>query len=265
MKLDYLSRYIDVFETSMRDKWGYRNYIDLFAGPGKNQVEETGEIFLGSPLVALTVKYPFTGYHFVEFEVEMAEALETRCSASNVFKKVHIKIGDCNQVVDTIVDELQPNEQQSLNLAFLDPAGLELQWSTIASLASINRIDLIINYPQGGLNRAMPKVVDEDAETSVDRFFGSREWRHIYSEWQINRKSGKHRQLIDLYMGRLKDLGYVEVLRDDEVGDEPLISNLKRRAPMYRLLFASKHPLGEKFWHSITSRDVYGQRRLFDM
>ena len=48
-KLDYLKRYIDVFETSMRNKWKIRNYVDLLAGPGKIWVRETGEVALGSP------------------------------------------------------------------------------------------------------------------------------------------------------------------------------------------------------------------------
>lgn len=75
VKLDYLRRYIDVFETSMRKKWSFRNYIGLLAGPGKNLVEETGEVMLGSPLLALTTQYPFTGYYFVEQEEENARAL----------------------------------------------------------------------------------------------------------------------------------------------------------------------------------------------
>jgi hypothetical protein len=37
-KLDYLKRYIDVFETSMRQKWASRNYVDLLSGPGKIRI-----------------------------------------------------------------------------------------------------------------------------------------------------------------------------------------------------------------------------------
>ncbi len=154
-------------------------------------------------------------------------------------------IDDCNQVVDSIIDQLKPNEHRSLNLAFLDPEGLEVQWSTVAKLASIRRMDLIINYPQGGLHRNMPIAIEQEGESKIDIFFGTREWRQIYSEWQISRGAGLHRQLIDIYLGKLKELGYKEVLSDDEVGDEPLIRNLKRRAPLYRLLFASKHRLGD--------------------
>lgn len=263
-KLDYLRRYVDVFEKSMRAKWTYRNYVDLQAGPGKNRVDQTGQILLGSPLLALTTEVPFTGYYFVEYDPAYADALRTRCSASDLFKRVHLTAGDCNQVVRQIVDQLKIQDWQSLNLAFLDPEGLELQWSTVAILASVRRMDLIINYPQGGLNRFMPIAIEQEGETPVDMYFGTYEWRAIYRNWQISRLPGLHRQLIDLYKSNLQTLGYVDIKRDNEVGDEPLIRNSRRKAPLYRLLFASKNQIGEKFWREVTKRNVYGQRSLFD-
>lgn len=54
IKLDYLSRYIDIFETAMRQKWRYRNYIDLFSGPGKNRERNSRQVSFGSPLLSLT-------------------------------------------------------------------------------------------------------------------------------------------------------------------------------------------------------------------
>jgi hypothetical protein len=67
-KLDYISRYIDIFETSMRSKWPERNYIDLFAGPGKNIIKKTGNMLLGSPILALITRHPFTSYYFTELK-----------------------------------------------------------------------------------------------------------------------------------------------------------------------------------------------------
>ena len=263
-KLDYLSRYISVFENSMHKKWEIRNYIDLLAGPGKNRIRESNRIYLGSPLVALTTKYPFTGYYFVEYETDNAEALIERCRASNLRDCVHTYVGDCNEQVDRIVTELTQTDGHSLNLAFLDPEGLELHWATVAKLASVRRMDLIINYPQGGLNRYMRQAFSSTDETKVDRFFGSKDWRCVYKEYQQSHHFSIHNRLIDLYRSRLQALGYQEIRRDDEVGTEPLMRNTKRKAPLYRLLFASKHPLGTTFWHEIMQRDIYGQRRLLD-
>ena len=262
-KLDYLRRYIDVFETAMRNKWSVRHYIDLFAGPGKNIDRDSGTVFLGSPLVALNTTYPFTDYFFVDACEENVETLQERCAASPHSDKVHIRTGDCNEVVDKIVGQIEPDDWCSLNLTFLDPEGMEMRWDTVVRLADLRRMDLIINYPQGGLNRCMPLAVEAEEETSVDAFFGSREWRVIYRESYVQGKtSGLHRKLIDLYKSRLKDLGYRQVLAANQIGDEPLIRNIRRSAPLYRLLFASKHPLGHDFWHKVTRRDIYGQQRL---
>jgi three-Cys-motif partner protein len=176
---------------------------------------------------------------------------------------VDICTGDCNLAVDPIVTSLKRDEQRSLNLAFLDPEGLELKWATIAKLASVQRMDLIINYPEGGLNRFMSRAMNALGETAVDDFFGSRGWRSAYQEGQAQGEPNLHWRLIEFYKNQLQALGYKEVLRGDEVGGDPLMRNTKRNAPLYRLLFASKHPLGTQFWRSVTRRDLAGQQLLF--
>jgi three-Cys-motif partner protein len=269
-KLDYLQRYIDVFETSMHEKrWRSRNYIDLFAGPGKCYVESTGAVYLGSPLLALITPHPFTNYYFVELDGERMGALEKRCSAFLNRDSIQFYRTDANIAVRNIVERIQSDDRRyikdawpSLNLAFLDPEGLELWWSTVGSLATVNRMDLIIHYPQGGLSRYIPSAYKESGETAVDRFFGGTKWRDIYAA--SLRASGRvpHRELIHHYRSNLQTLGYQNVVLDSETGSEPLIRNSRRRAPLYRLIFASKHQLGHDFWREVTKRDVYGQGRL---
>lgn len=270
-KLDYLERYITIFENSMhRQPWRARHYIDLFAGPGKCLVPDKQAIYLGSPLLALTTPHPFTGYFFVDLESSNIDALKQRCSASSYFDRVRFYVGDSNVLVRKIVDYIKTIDSpriagkwSSLNLAFLDPAGIDLHWETVATLTEPYRMDLIIHYPQGGLNRSMGQACRSKQLTKIDRFFGGTEWRDIYIQ-TVDRPSGcDHRQLMDLYKRKLQDLGYQEVFRDDEIGDEPLMRNAQRNAPLYRLMFASKHPLGNRFWLAVTRRDVHGQQLLF--
>jgi three-Cys-motif partner protein len=271
-KLDYLERYINIFETSMHSKpWRKRHYIDLFTGPGKCFVRETRDVHFGSPLLALTTLHPFTDYFFVDINPDNIATLRRRCSVSSMYDRVQYFVGDSNLVVQEIVDriltvdrEYIPGRWSSLNLAFLDPDGLELQWETVATLARPHTMDLIIHYPQSGLGRYIGQAFKTEEQTVVDLFFGGTEWRKIYKKMQNSQtRFGIHRLLMDHYKEKLQDLGYKEAFRDDEVGDEPLIRNAKRKAPLYRLLFASKHPLGHDFWQKVTRRDVHGQRRLF--
>jgi three-Cys-motif partner protein len=266
-KLDYLARYIWVFETSMHSQpWRERHYIDLLAGPGKCRVERTGQVLLGSPLIALTTEHPFTDYFFVDIDHENVEALQQRCSHSAVAQTVTIKQGDCNVIVDEIVQHVKSVDSRfikgvrsSLNLAFLDPEGFELRWKTVAKLASVYAMDMIINFPIGGLNRFMPIGIEQEY-CQIDDFFGGTEWRQIYHD-HIGRR-GMARALLDLYKSKLTALGYKDVRGSEETGDEVLIRNTQRQAPLYYLMFACKHPLGNEFWKGVTRRNVRGQRTL---
>ena len=148
-KLDYLKRYIDVFETSMRKKWSTRHYIDLFAGTGKCICRKTRQVYLGSPLLSLTTKHPFTDYFFVDSDPDCILDLQQRCSASSLNERIRFTVDDANRVAGKIVEQIQG--VPSLNLAFLDPDGLELRWETVATLAQIEKLDLIIHYSQMGL------------------------------------------------------------------------------------------------------------------
>jgi three-Cys-motif partner protein len=273
-KLDYLERYIHVFETSMRDKkWRRRYYIDLFAGPGKNRLDDAqGTVVLGSPLIALTTAHPFTDYFFVEKNKEYADALRTRCSASALVNPDEdILVSDCNKAIDTIIGEIARRDCQylagqwpCLNLAFIDPEGLQLEWQTVEKLAGMERMDLIINFPIMALRRNLRGFsrVKPPTPTPADRFFGGPEWRDVYGQYQ-SRPVFLSRLLLDLYKQKLVNLGYKDVILGEETGDEVLIRSARRRAPLYYLVFASKHPLGKEFWRSISSRDVRGQRRMF--
>ena len=76
-KLKALEIYIEITNTAMKDKpWRDRYYIDLQAGPGKNIIG--GSIVLGSPLVALTTKYPFTQYCLNEYAADLRGHLESQ-------------------------------------------------------------------------------------------------------------------------------------------------------------------------------------------
>ncbi len=259
-KLHYVQRYVEVFCTAMRKRWPVRCYVDLMAGPGKNRVRQTDQVLLGSPLIALTATHPFTDFYFAEADRSNYAALVERCSASDLSSRVQCELGDANLLVNQLVLKLARKAPNSLNMAFLDPQGLELHWSTIAKLAAVQRMDLIINYPLGGLNRVMRNVYDSTHENAVDRLFGDRTWREIYIENTIRKRGLVHRELIDLLRTKLSNLGY-QVVADSP---EPLMRNVARKAPLYRLLFASKHPLGSTFWAEINRVDAHGQRRLFD-
>ncbi|GAB4504414.1 MAG: hypothetical protein Fur0043_14080 [Anaerolineales bacterium] len=261
-KLYYLNAYLDRFIVSMRHKnWRTIHYIDLFSGPGKNRLPD-GSVLLGSPLLALAQKQPFDRYFFSDLEQENIDALKQRCAAyPDEFPKISFYTGDANQRVKEVVrviekiDKPITDKWPSLNLAFLDPEGLELHWSTVEKLAE-RRTDMIIYYPQMGITREAPLEIDQQPPTKIDLFFGDTGWRKIYQQNRRGEMFFLHRALLDYYKQKLSAFGYLY-----DPLPEPVFTNSKD-APLYRLLFVCKHPLGNKFWADITRNLPSGQLRL---
>lgn len=242
-KLNALKYYITVTNTAMRKKWTERYYIDLQAGPGKNNIGD--KVLLGSPLLALTANYPATHFWFNEYDTVNKNALTQRVSSSELNNHVDISQADVNQVVQHITQEIfhrdRTNKKPSLNIAFLDPEGLELHWSTVAQLAQVTKMDLIINFSTNGILRSIGRKNTE----AVDRFFGTPKWREIYKakDSVISRR----RALIDFYRQGLERFGY-NINIDPNLGGDDIAVNNSKNSQVYSLIFASKNELGDKFW-----------------
>ena len=178
------------------------------------------------------------------------EALEKRVGASDRSASVKLYNADCNVVVDTIVQHIRQLDAKyidgvwpCLNLAFLDPEGLEVEWKTVEKLANLHRMDMIINFSTNGITRNADQLFRREDDTVIDRFFGTREWRSIYSQVRGGDKSFVRRKLIDFYLQRLVDSGYVETKSDE------MVFRNRRNVQVYTMIFASKHDLGIKFWN----------------
>lgn len=220
-------------------------FVDLFAGPGKKRIADTGEIVSGSPLIALEhAEAPFTTVVACDIERENVDALENR---SNSFGGRCVVVrGNCNERIDAV---LQKIPLYGLNLALVDPFGLKsLKFSTISKLGAFSRMDLIIHFPTGDIKRNV-REREESAEW-LDEALGTRDWRKRQNVWtDVN-------VLVDVLVEQLKALGY-----SGKRLASPAIKN-NEGVPMYHLVFASKHDKGDKIWASVTRTDRSGQGSL---
>lgn len=258
-KLKVVQLYLEMAMTAVKDNpWRAKYYIDLQAGPGKNNLN--GEIVLGSPLIALTCPVPFDYYRFNEKDPKLAEALKKRVNASPLRKHTIIRQLDVNEAVHEFCEEIEKRDKQfirglwsSFNIAFLDPEGLEIEWATINQLGSMKRMDLIINFSTGGLNRT--RTTSPDAG---DRFMGTDEWRKLVPEGAD--ASVRRRTWIDYFLQRLNNFGYQ--YQADDQGTE-LVAKNRKNVQVYSIIFASKHDLGYDLWRQAVKR-ASEQPRLFD-
>jgi len=232
--------YSDIFNQAMKDKpWDERVYFELFAGPGRCFVRETRQEEPGSPLRVL--KTNFTKFIFVEMNENAAQALVARVREDPNPSKAEIWCGDCAEAIEKIT--IPP---RSLAFTFIDPTRIgHAPFKLIATLAAKARSDVLINIPTGtDIKRNLHNyLIRSGANAPLSRHLGSEEWKQL----PTNSPSNFVRGYLELYEAQLRKLGY------------NFVGNLQQVAtpgnvPLYYLFYASKHPLGEKFWNDTLKR-----------
>lgn len=250
-KHDYLARYIEATHAARskylepsdrRSTLGGAAYIDVFAGPGRARIGKTGEIIDGSPLVAAShTRAPFTKLILCELDSENVAAPRARTAGHR--DRVLIIEGNCVANIEQIVREVPPN---GLNFALIDPFGpTMLRWTLLEKLAQVKRMDLLIHFPTGPIKRNFHNNMDFDSMVGTDS------WReNVHTPHDVP-------TLVDHLRCSLGRLGYTGA----NVRSMPIKNS--KEGVLYHLVFATKHPLGDKIWSSIGKTDARGQRSLF--
>ena len=164
-------------------------------------------------------------------------------------------LGDCNQLIGGIVGEIP---RGCLTLAFVDPKGLDAKFRTISTLASRARVDFVILFAHAvDVSRNVEHVYRQDPHSKLDQFLGpGSRWREKLDGLDV--ASGVHKRWLfaEIYKSQLqRHLQYCEF-------DDKTIEDKGR--PLYKLIYASRHKLGLKFWRQAVKKDASGQRDLFD-
>jgi three-Cys-motif partner protein len=193
-KLERLAKYLHAYCTIMTKQAFRFAYIDAFAGTSyrtqkSSEVQgdllfpefaekETRSFLEGSARIALQVIPRFSKYIFNEKEL-------TRCNELNKLKEDFPDLANDIQIINadanSYLTDLCLNYSWKKNQAvlFLDPYGMEVEWSTIEAIASTQAIDLWLLFPLGvAVNRLLRRdgQIDESVERKLDRFFGTTDW-----------------------------------------------------------------------------------------
>jgi three-Cys-motif partner protein len=252
-KHDYLCRYIDISRATrakyIGDRKGGTTFIDLFCGPGRCQVRETGEWIDGGVVAAWKKscegRAPFTQIYIADLDAQRRRAAAERLRRLNA-PVIEID-GAAAQAVKEIVT--QPNTTHALNLAFLDPFDLaNLSFDIIVALASLKRIDMLIHVSQMDLQRNAVSYAIAD-ESAFDSFAPG--WRDKVARGQS--QQALRQQVLQYWRGKVADLGVWP-------STEMRLLKGGKNQPLYWLLLAAKHELAHKFW--ATASNVEGQGKF---
>lgn len=263
-KLDALESYLIAYMNVMKNQPFELVFVDAFAGSGiakirkpdskepateafleREEAEAADEFIKGSPLRALGLDRPFDHYFFIDRDPSRIDLLNA-LKEEHPERDIRAKAGDANAEVQAIAKGLK--KWNLRGVAFLDPYGAHLHWSTLVALASTTKFDVIINFPlEMAINRLLKRDTNIPAgwRDQLNLCFGCEDWYEaafertggLFGEHLSKRVNAKER-LLSLYTNRLKDLfGHV-------AGPSEVLNT--KGAPLYHLIWASSNPRGQK-------------------
>ncbi len=261
-KLDVLRKYLDaymtIFTRNPKAQYFHTVYVDAFAGTGYQTLAEPSEAPLfkelsepdpqaflqGSARIALELEKPFGEYLFIEKQADHVAELE-RLRAAFPDRRIRIAQGDANHVLQ---DWIQRTDwQRTRAVVFLDPYGMQVEWSLIKAIADTQAIDLWLLFPLGmGVNRLLTREGPPPAvwERKLTRFFGTDAWRDRFYQRQIDMFGN----IVEPRLANADSIKqfFIERLATifAAVAPNPLILTNSRNNPLYLLCFAAGNPKG---------------------
>ncbi|HVX25209.1 MAG TPA: three-Cys-motif partner protein TcmP [Parafilimonas sp.] len=158
-KIEIVVEYAKAYLTIMNKYPQFKClYFDGFAGSGNiyqdNKIEI--DVIKGVAIRILEIDSPksFDRYYFVELNEKNKSELEQLINNKFPDKIKNVVCDDCNNKLISMSQFLSKNKNYR-TLAFIDPYGMSLKWSSVAVLKGLG-IDLWILVPSGiGMNRLL--------------------------------------------------------------------------------------------------------------
>jgi three-Cys-motif partner protein len=243
-KYELVSLYSRLFSTGMKRKWPVRTYIDLYAGSGFSEIDDTKQIYWGSPLLALGVPDSFDKYIFCERDPGSLQALRER--VTRLFPKADVSFvdGDCDERIDEVGSQI-PSGQGVLSFCFADPFDLSIRFTTVQRLA-VHRVDFLFVL---ALNMDAHRNASHYASPNnrkIDQFLGLANWRPIWQEAESNGVPFA-RFLAELFSKQMESISYLPVPFHQMKQVRSDVKNL----PLYHLALFSRHQLAFGFWGQV--------------
>lgn len=262
----YLTAYMKIFSTNPRAQYLTPIYIDAFAGTGYRKIKkenkdkglfpeltenETTQFLKGSARIALDIKPPFANYIFIEQDPEYQEELEhLRDEFPAIAKRVQVLPGDANAHLKALCEEYDWSKTRAV--FFLDPYGMEVEWTTIEAVAATKAADLWILFPLGvAVNRLLKRNYPPTGGWA-DRltvFFGTDAWKTefypkrtqttLFGEEETQQKEANWDQIQQYFIRRLETI-FVKV------APNPLVLRNSKNVPIFLLCFAASNSKGAR-------------------
>ena len=158
-KIEIVFEYTQAYLNVMKNQPHWKLlYFDGFAGSGQICLDKNEEDHIeGAARRILSIEEPksFDVYYFVEKITTKANELELIIKSEFKKRTAYVVSDDCNKKLMDMATFLKTNGEDFRVLAFIDPCGMQLNWSSLEALKGLG-IDMWILVPIGiGANRLL--------------------------------------------------------------------------------------------------------------
>lgn len=260
-KLDAFAKYVRSYLKIMKNFPYWKTiYFDGFAGSGTREkkehsnfmeqlqiTDEEENVYQGAAERVLNIEhYSFDYYYFIDKNKESIDQLGLKLKEQFPNKCIENRNGDANFELKKLAKALRTKKYAAL--VFLDPFGMQIDWSSIAELKD-TRSDVWILVPTGVIvNRLLDRAGSLKNSSKLESFFGlSAEEikKHFYSENVVENLFGEEEEIITKVSQPIKKIAqlYAQRLKTiwSEVTMEPLVLKNSKGSPIFHFVFASNN------------------------
>ena len=267
-KLEVLAGYLHGYTNALKNQPFQKLYIDAFAGTGYRDVrceeeddspqnrlfpdmaEPEPQSFLdGSARLALKIEPQFDRYIFIERSPEhCADLVSLKAEFPGLANKIDIRQGDANAKIQELC---QTDWRSKRAVLFLDPYGMQVEWTTIEAIAKAKAIDLWLLFPLGiGVNRLLTKSGDipNPWRNRLNLLLGTEDWYDEFYKVEITPTLfGENKET--LIKAKMETIGryFNNRLKSVFIGvaEEPGVLRNSANNPLYLLCFAVGNERGK--------------------
>jgi len=264
-KLECVKKYLAAYTTIMSKQAFRVAYIDAFAGSGywsEKRDDDHAQLAFpeltgsdtrgyrdGSARIALGTEPRFDKYLLVETSGDRAQRLDAlRTEFSDKAADIQVIVTDANAyLLDLCENKRWENHRAVL---FLDPYGMQIDWTTVEAIAGTKAIDMWYLFPLGvAVNRLLRRDanISSGIRVRLDRLFGTDAWFDAFYEVQerltlegpeaCTVKTGTFESISAFVNSRLAGVFA-------GVAERPLALCNSKNVPIYLLCFAAANERG---------------------
>jgi three-Cys-motif partner protein len=257
---EYLTQYRRIFEKNEKARYFRTWYVDAFAGTGSRVVEpqttrppdpddDVDKVRYrdGSAKIALDLESPFDRYLFIEKSKGRCDELKTtiRKEHGDLSSRCEFRQEDANTAICAWCGERDWGKERAV--VFLDPYGLQVEWTTIQALGATEGVDLWYLFP---LNVARllthDAQIDEAWQRRLDLLFGTHDWQarfyqnrteqDLFGSFETVQRDATIENIQEFIQERLRTC-FAKAAKG-------LVLKNSRSSPLYSLCFAAANEKG---------------------